>query len=84
MDDSWGRFVASCSAAPDAKPIRTEYEYPLPADLFDSVNKHISDLIKNAAYPYDQHLYPVSSQFDLAFVQALYGQGPHFLVATKI
>jgi hypothetical protein len=50
MDDSWGRFVASCSAAPDAKPIRTEYEYPLPADLFDSVNKDISDLIKNAAY----------------------------------
>ena len=50
----------------------------------NSVNKDISDLIKNAAYPYDEHLYPVSSQFDLAFVQALFGQGPHFLVATKI
>jgi hypothetical protein len=50
MEASWGRFVASCSAAPDAKPIRTEYEYPLAAGLFDSVNKDVSDLIENAAY----------------------------------
>ena len=34
MDASWSRFVKSCSEAPDAKPIRTEYEYPLAADLF--------------------------------------------------
>jgi hypothetical protein len=27
MDASWSRFTASCSVAPDAKPIRTEYEY---------------------------------------------------------
>jgi hypothetical protein len=50
MDASWSRFVASCSEARDANPIRTEYEYPLAAGLFDSVNKDISDLIENAAY----------------------------------
>jgi hypothetical protein len=50
MDASWGRFVASCSAAQDPRPIRTEYEYPLAADRFDAVNKDISDLIENAAY----------------------------------
>jgi hypothetical protein len=50
MDVSWSRFMASCSEAHDAKPARTEYEYPLAAGLFDSVNKDISDLIENAAY----------------------------------
>ncbi|HLK83124.1 MAG TPA: hypothetical protein VKT99_16745 [Xanthobacteraceae bacterium] len=44
MDASWGRFVASCWEAQDPKPIQTEYEYPLAAGLFDSVNKDISDL----------------------------------------
>src|SRR5262249_39790906 len=50
MAASWSRFVASCSEAQDLRPIRTEYEYPLAAGLFDSVNKSISDLIENAAY----------------------------------
>lgn len=50
MDASWGRFVASCSEAQDPKPSRTEYEYPLAAGLFDSVNNDISDLIENAPY----------------------------------
>jgi hypothetical protein len=50
MDASWSRFVASCSEAQDPRPVPTEYEYPLAAGLFDSVNKDVSDLIDNAAY----------------------------------
>jgi hypothetical protein len=50
MDASWSRFVDSCLEPLDAKPIRTKYEYPLAAGLFDSVNEDISGLIENAAY----------------------------------